>query len=99
MKNTLDDEKLKSHFTEENKKVIQDTSSEGLQWLEGNSDADTDAINGKQKELEAKFNPIIQKVYQAAGGASQGMPSGMNGGAPQGPSNSRQEDTGVDDLD
>jgi len=99
MKNTLDDEKLKSHFTEEDKKVIQDTSSEGLQWLEGNSDADTDAINGKQKELEAKFNPIIQKVYQAAGGASQGMPNEMNGGAPQGATNSRQEDTGVDDLD
>jgi len=99
MKNTLDDEKLKAHFTDEDKKVIQDTSTEGLQWLEGNPGADTDAINGKQKELEAKFNPIIQKVYQAAGGASQGMPNGMNGGAPQGPSNSRQEDTGVDDLD
>merc|ERR1719152_1088097 len=99
MKNTLDDEKLRAHFTDEDKKVIQDTSAEGLQWLEGNQEADTDAINRKQKELEAKFNPIIQKVYQAAGGAYQGMPNGMNGGAPQGAANSRQEDTGVDDLD
>ena len=30
MKNTLDDEKLKSHFTDDDKKVIQDTSAEGL---------------------------------------------------------------------
>merc|ERR1712093_291696 len=36
MKNTLDDEKLKTHFTDDDKKVIQETSAEGLQWLEGN---------------------------------------------------------------
>jgi len=30
MKNTLDDEKLKTHFTDEDKTVIQDTSAEGL---------------------------------------------------------------------
>merc|ERR1712070_1146870 len=36
MKNTLDDEKLRDHFTDEDKKVIQDTSNEGLQWIEGN---------------------------------------------------------------
>jgi len=30
MKNTLDDEKLKTHFTDEDKQVIQDTSAEGL---------------------------------------------------------------------
>merc|ERR1711975_72515 len=30
MKNTLDDEKLKTHFTDDDKKVIQDTSAEGL---------------------------------------------------------------------
>merc|ERR1719218_205928 len=56
MKNTLDDEKLKSAFTDDDKKIIQDTSAEGLQWLEGNQDADAEVIQGKQKELEAKFN-------------------------------------------
>merc|ERR1711981_430611 len=30
MKNTLDDEKLKTHFPDEDKTVIQDTSAEGL---------------------------------------------------------------------
>merc|ERR1712230_99428 len=47
MKNTLNDEKLKEHFTDDDKKVIEDTSAEGLQWLEGNGDADADAIGGK----------------------------------------------------
>jgi heat shock protein 1/8 len=47
MKNTLDDEKLKAAFTDDDKKVIQETSAEGLQWLEGNQDADAEVIEGK----------------------------------------------------
>ena len=59
MKNTLDDEKLKSAFTEDDKKIIQETANEGLQWLEGNQDADAEVIEGRQKDLEAKINPIM----------------------------------------
>jgi L1 cell adhesion molecule like protein len=47
--------------------------------------AEHDAIEKKQKEVEAKFNPIMMRVYQAAGGAPGGMPDmgGMGGaGAP-----------------
>ena len=47
MKNTLNDEKLNSVFTEEEKTTIEETSKDGLQWLEGNTDADADAIEGK----------------------------------------------------
>ena len=36
MKNTLNDEKLKDKFSDEDKKTIEDISAEGLQWLEGN---------------------------------------------------------------
>ena len=108
MKNTLNDEKLKDVFTEDEKKTIEECSKEGLQWLEGNQDADADAIEGKQKELEAKFNPIMMRVYQQTGGAGMpgmggmpgggmpggGMPGGgMPGGAGAGPTE------GVDDLD
>merc|ERR1712048_1448983 len=98
MKNTLNEEKLKEAFTEDEKKTIEDTSKEGLQWLESNQDADADAIEGKQKELEAKFNPIMMRVYQQTGGAGMpggGMPGGgMPGGAPGG-----GPTEGVDDLD
>merc|ERR1719152_1062250 len=86
MKNTLTEEKLQ--FTDEDKKVIEDACSEGLQWLEANGEADADAIEGKRKEIEAKFSPIMQRVYQAAGGApgaSGGdfrMPEGAPGAAP-----------------
>jgi len=47
MKNTLDEEKLKAAFTDDDKKVIKELSTEGLQWLEGNQDADAEVIEGK----------------------------------------------------
>jgi len=59
MKNTLNEEKLKEAFTEDDKKNIQDWANEGLQWLEGNQNADADAVEAKRKEIEAKFNPIM----------------------------------------
>ena len=111
MKNTLNEEKLKDVFTEDEKKTIEEASKEGLQWLEGNAEADADAIEGKQKELEAKFNPIMMRVYQQTGGAGMpgmgGMPGGgmPGGGMPPGgmpggagaPGGGPTE--GVDDLD
>jgi len=102
MKNTLNDDKLKDKISEEDKTTIEDISKEGLQWLEGNTDSDAEVYEAKQKELEAKFNPIMMKVYQAAGGAPGGMPGGMPGGAgfPGGaPGAAPQQDAGVDDLD
>lgn len=108
MKNTLNEEKLKAAFTEDDKKLIEETSAEGLQWLEGNQEADADAIEGKKKEIEAKFNPIMMRVYQATGGAGMpgaggmppgGMPDmGNMGGAGAGGA-AGGTDAGVDDLD
>jgi len=43
MKNTLNEEKLKDVFTEDEKKTVEECSKDGLQWLEGNADADADA--------------------------------------------------------
>merc|ERR1712023_478530 len=81
MKNTLNEEKLKEAFTEDDKKVIEETANAGLQWLESNQDADADVLKGKQKELEEKFNPIMMRVYQATGGAGMPGAGGMPGGA------------------
>jgi len=112
MKNTLSDEKVKDKFTDEDKTTIEDTCKDGLQFLEGNPDAATEEYEAKQKELEAKFNPIMMRIYQAAGGqpGAGGMPDmgGMGGGMPPGgmpggmgggmPTGGAP-DAGVDDLD
>jgi len=109
MKNTLNDEKVKEKFTEEDKSTIEDTSKEGLQYLESNPDASAEEYEAKQKELEAKFNPIMMRIYQAAGGqpGAGGMPGGMPGGFPGGGMPGADggmppggaPDAGVDDLD
>jgi heat shock protein 1/8 len=100
MKNTLNDEKLKTVFTEDDKKVIEEASNEGLQWLEANAQATPEEIEKKQKDVEAKYNPIMMRVYQAAGGAAGGMPGGMGGmpGAP-GAGGAGAGSGGVEDLD
>jgi len=105
MKNTLNDEKLKDKFTDDDKKVIEEASKEGTEWIEANANAEPEEIEAKQKELEAKFNPIMMRVYQAAGGQPGGMPGGMGGmggGMPPGgmPGAGGQGGAGsADDLD
>jgi len=96
MKNTMNDEKIKDSFTNEDKKAIEEISAEGLQWLDGNQEADGDAMAGKKKELEAKFNPIMMRVYQEAGVNPNTMPGA--GDMPQGGAEP-PKDAGVDDLD
>jgi heat shock protein 1/8 len=98
MKNTLNEEKLREKFSSDEKKTIEDLSSSTLQWLEGNAEADAEEMEAKYKEVESKFNPIMMKVYQAAGGQG-GMPAGMNMPG-QGTSNAGASgQDGVDDLD
>merc|ERR1711982_114577 len=82
MRNTLNEEKLKEKFEGGDKEKIEKAVQETLDWLDKNQLAEKDEFEGKQKELEGTVNPIMMKVYQAAGGAGGGMPGGMGGGAP-----------------
>jgi len=106
MKNQLNEEKLKDKFTEEDKTLIEETTKEVLQWLEANPNEEAEAYEAKQKEVEGKFNPIMMRIYQAAGGAPGGMPGadGMPGGgmpdmSGAGMGGAGGPSAGVDDLD
>merc|ERR1712177_78941 len=79
MRNTLQEEKLKDKFEGDDKDKIEKAIQEALDWLDKNQLAEKDEFEAKQKELEGVVNPIMMKVYQAAGGG--GMPEGgMPGG-------------------
>merc|ERR1712039_333357 len=80
MRNTLTEEKLKDKFEGDDKNKIEAAVQETLDWLDKNQLAEKDEFEGKQKELEAVVNPIMMKVYQAAGGGGADMPGGMPGG-------------------
>merc|ERR1719345_734715 len=78
MRNTLSEEKLKEKFESGDKEKIEAAVQEALDWLDKNQLAEKDEFETKQKELEGIVNPIMMKVYQAAGGAPDagGMPGG-----------------------
>jgi L1 cell adhesion molecule like protein len=85
MRNTINDEKFKGKISDEDKSTLESAINETISWLDDNADAETDEFEKKQKELEAKCNPVITKLYQGAGGAGAGgMPGGMPGGFPGG---------------
>jgi L1 cell adhesion molecule like protein len=84
MRNTMQEEKLKDKFEGDDKDKIDKALSETLDWLERNQMAETDEFEAKQKELEAVVNPIMMKVYQAAGGGGDMPDMGGMGGAPGG---------------
>merc|ERR1712124_232552 len=80
MKNTISDEKVADKIDAEDKKKIETAIEETINWLDNNQLAEIDEFEDKMKELEGLCNPIIQKMYQAAGGAPGGAPGGMPGG-------------------
>merc|ERR1712195_311440 len=88
MRNTLQEEKLKDKFEGDDKDNIEKAVQETLDWLDKNQLAEKDEFEAKQKEIEGVVNPIMMKVYQAAGGDGGGMPGGgmpdFGGGAPPG---------------
>merc|ERR1712166_1377385 len=86
LRNTLQEEKLQDKFEAGDKEKIEAAVQEALDWLDRNQMGETDEFDAKQKEVEGIVNPIMMKVYQAAGGGKGGMPDmgGATGAAPSG---------------
>jgi len=86
VRQTINDAKLKDKFSEDEKKQIETKVDEALKWVNDNPAASKDEYDSKMKEIEGIFNPIMQKVYQQAGGQPGGMPNfgGANPGAQAG---------------
>ncbi|XP_071518474.1 heat shock cognate 71 kDa protein [Panulirus ornatus] len=79
MKSTVEDEKFKDKIPESDLTAIVDKCNETIQWLDANQLAEKEEYEHRQKELEKLCNPIITKMYGAAGGPPGGMPGGMPG--------------------
>jgi len=92
IRNSINGE-LASKVDPSDKTTINKIVDETLKWIESNQDASVETYESKQKEVEGKLMPIMQKAYQAAAGSGGGMPGGidpsmfanMQGGAGQAP--------------
>merc|ERR1712164_8965 len=79
MKNTMNDEKLASKLSDDDKSTVTAKIDETTSWLDSNQMAEKEEYEAKQKELEAVVNPILAAL---GGGGGAGMPGGMPGGMP-----------------
>ena len=80
MRNQIEDkEKLGGKIDDDDKTTIEDAVKEALEWLDENTQATADEYKDRLKELEGVTNPIVTKLYGAAGGAGGGMPEGYPG--------------------
>merc|ERR1712070_498225 len=79
MENTISEDKFKSAVSEDELKQVEDKVNETMQWLETAEHAEKEEFESMEKDLQAVCNPIITKMYQAAGGEGE-MPGGMPGG-------------------
>lgn len=68
--------KIDAGDKDEINKVVNDT----LAWIESNNDASVSDFEAKQKEVEGKLMPIMQRAYQSAAGAGGAGAGGMPGG-------------------
>jgi len=72
LKNQLDDDEkgLADKLSPEDKKELQDTIDETLDWMDENPEAEKEDYDEKQKEVENIANPIMRNMY--AGGDAGG---------------------------
>merc|ERR1719230_1837020 len=68
LRNSIEDEKLKDKLESGDKEKLDAAIKEALDWLDRNQLAEKDEFEAKQQEVEGIVNPIMMKVYQAAGG-------------------------------
>ena len=74
LKNTVNDEEkgIADKIDENEKDELLSMIDESLDWLEENPEAEQEEFLAKQKEVEQVANPIMKKVYGAAGGPGGG---------------------------
>ncbi|KAE9402644.1 heat shock protein 70, partial [Gymnopus androsaceus JB14] len=103
--NSLNDKKLADKFDPADKKKLEDAVNEAIQWLDASQEASKEEYETRQKELESVANPIMQKLYGAAGGApgaEGGFPGagGFPGGAPGTfPGAGAEDDPSIEEVD
>ncbi len=76
---TLNEEKLKNIFTDDEKNRISKATDDALKWSNNHPAAAKEEYDSKIKEIESVFNPIMMRVYQQSGGQAGGSTSDMGG--------------------
>ncbi|XP_057803372.1 luminal-binding protein 5-like [Salvia miltiorrhiza] len=72
MKSSINDkDKLADKIEADERETIERALKDGMEWLDGNQDAEKDDLDEKMKEVEGVCNPIINKIYGASSGEDE----------------------------
>ena len=100
LRNTLNEEKVAEKLEPADKSKLETAINETITWLDNSQEASEEEYKDRQKELEGVANPIMQKLYGAAGGAPGGFPGGAApGGFPGGAPGASEEGPSVEEVD
>ncbi|KAJ6225794.1 hypothetical protein RDWZM_004339 [Blomia tropicalis] len=80
IKNTIEDEALKSKISDSDRKNILEKINATIAWLDNNQLAEKDEFEHKYKELETFCRPIMTKLYSGGGRANPSAGAGSADG-------------------
>tara|TARA_B100000902_G_C27296891_1_gene910493 strand:- start:291 stop:2237 length:1947 start_codon:yes stop_codon:yes gene_type:complete len=72
VKNSLDEERVKSVLGEEEVDAVKKRLDEEIDWLETHDGESTETYEGRKSDLESYVNPIMSKLYATGGGTGAG---------------------------
>jgi len=81
IKSALREDKVASSLGENDKKLVEDAVSDTLSWMDSNANAEKEQFEERQKQLEGKVMPVMQKL---GGGGNPGSNTAGNYSAPDG---------------
>ncbi|VDC04614.1 unnamed protein product [Peniophora sp. CBMAI 1063] len=100
LRNSLQDEKLADKFDPADKSKLDPAITDAISRLDASQAASKEEYEERRKELESIANPIMQKLYGAAGGAPGGFLGGAPGGFPGGaPGGAPEDGPSVEEVD
>ena len=67
LRNTLGEKQVASRLSKDEKKALEAATEDALKWLESSQEASKEEYIDRKKELESVSNPIMTKLYGAAG--------------------------------
>jgi L1 cell adhesion molecule like protein len=76
LRNTLQDNNLKSKFSQSDRNELEKAVQDVIKWLDTADHAEKDEFEHKLKELQDLANPIMTRLHQGGGGgAAEGAPN------------------------
>ena len=79
LKSSMDDDKLKDKFTDDDKKTLETECVDAQKWVDSNPNATVEEYTEKKTDLRLKCAPIIAKVYKDGGMPDMSSMAGMGG--------------------